>query len=515
MMCGKPPQFPYSRRVDGRHIEKELVYPEQAVYLCDEGYFAEGFKFPTLLDTSTTTRAPGEYPLSRLIQLQCDTNATFVHDPSIDLVCVPKCGDGRLMPTDHLWMYDPREQCDDGNPFDGDGCSGSCRVEPGYICAGGTKESPDTCKPSKIQADSSLVLSISGQRQVTHEEVANASAIAIGLALACPGGARDIVIKEVVLSNMKNSTVETSGGDGRLLTTDSKFHTYRYSAGVAFSALVSDPEMLSIDKINGELKHPTGLQPRLWLAYTDHTSLVDLYVRVVQVESPSLVGDVAEGRPVRWSLSAFVKEWTLVLSPIVSYIILITCVAPGLVWFWKVRPRRYKLYGRFDDVPPEFKGNWAFNICTCIEHRMMCFSLIICLPARLAETWDTAGLVSYWAGVRRAVLCCFLYLIPGCQPCGAALAGRMRSNLRDFFGFGDDQQGNLEFGDCCCYLICPICCVVQEAKHIDAALQALPPPLEGGKNDWMFDLGHAANDGSIIAAPGMTTMPGHDEHQGA
>lgn len=37
----------------------------------------------------------------------------------------PACADGQL---------DPGETCDDGNLIDGDGCTGACRLEPGWIC---------------------------------------------------------------------------------------------------------------------------------------------------------------------------------------------------------------------------------------------------------------------------------------------------------------------------------------------------------------------------------------------
>lgn len=36
--------------------------------------------------------------------------------------------------------------CDDGNLLDGDGCSASCIVEPGYVCSGGTMDGPDFCR---------------------------------------------------------------------------------------------------------------------------------------------------------------------------------------------------------------------------------------------------------------------------------------------------------------------------------------------------------------------------------
>ena len=48
------------------------------------------------------------------------------------------CGEGR-MPEGSL------KECDDGNNEDGDGCSGSCRIECGRECGGWTADSADTC----------------------------------------------------------------------------------------------------------------------------------------------------------------------------------------------------------------------------------------------------------------------------------------------------------------------------------------------------------------------------------
>lgn len=35
--------------------------------------------------------------------------------------------------------------CDDGNTYNGDGCSAKCTVEKGYACIGGTPYLADTC----------------------------------------------------------------------------------------------------------------------------------------------------------------------------------------------------------------------------------------------------------------------------------------------------------------------------------------------------------------------------------
>ena len=68
--------------------------------------------------------------------------------PDQPQIFVPGCGDGRISAS---------EQCDDGNTAGGDGCSASCRVEPGFKCAGepsvcaatvcgdGVKEGSETC----------------------------------------------------------------------------------------------------------------------------------------------------------------------------------------------------------------------------------------------------------------------------------------------------------------------------------------------------------------------------------
>jgi cysteine-rich repeat protein len=52
--------------------------------------------------------------------------------------CSEICGDG--IRFNSLVTY-----CDDGNNIDGDGWSSSCGIENGFVCAGGTSTTPDTC----------------------------------------------------------------------------------------------------------------------------------------------------------------------------------------------------------------------------------------------------------------------------------------------------------------------------------------------------------------------------------
>jgi len=55
--------------------------------------------------------------------------------------CFTRCGDAMMVAA--------REQCDDGNIDDLDGCSSTCHIEPGYICYDGSVDRPSkcTCEP--------------------------------------------------------------------------------------------------------------------------------------------------------------------------------------------------------------------------------------------------------------------------------------------------------------------------------------------------------------------------------
>ncbi|QSQ13154.1 DUF4215 domain-containing protein [Myxococcus landrumensis] len=54
-----------------------------------------------------------------------------------------RCGDGAVS---------PREECDDGNTANNDGCSASCGIEPGYGCAGSPSSCARTCGNGQLNA---------------------------------------------------------------------------------------------------------------------------------------------------------------------------------------------------------------------------------------------------------------------------------------------------------------------------------------------------------------------------
>jgi cysteine-rich repeat protein len=51
-----------------------------------------------------------------------------------------RCGDGHVV--------EGVEECDDGNTFNGDGCSSTCQREDGWSCSGGNSFTPSTCTAS-------------------------------------------------------------------------------------------------------------------------------------------------------------------------------------------------------------------------------------------------------------------------------------------------------------------------------------------------------------------------------
>lgn len=495
--CGKPPHPAQSfMEKPGHEFPIQMSYPQSLNLLCNVGYYVQGFQqnlyspgvsqedssssdssigFTLPRSANTTTTSPSDADASRLIELWCMADGTFGN--STGLRCEPICGDGRLVPKDHLPMYDPREQCDDGNRRSGDGCSADCRVEPGYVCTGGSPTSNDACQKAFAFANSSLLISITGARRPDTQEVALATLKAISEALRCPE--RDLeVVAVTAVGTAKTSSLGT--GTTTYSTTflglaNSQFHYVQARVEVRFNIKVSDPNLLSSDQIKAELETPQVFLPKVMVAYMEKTSLRDLYVTAVEVKQARVQGN---DKPASsgMALGEILGLIYSIAMPILSYLFVIGVVAPAITWFSRVRHRKFTLMGNHNLISKKYREGWAQNICGWTKSRLMCASLICCLPARMAYTWDTVGVFPYWTGVVRAFMCFNLYML-GCWPCGACLVAGLRGDIRDFFGFGDGVRGNVELVDVVCYCCCPICSVIQEARHVDDAYKDFIPAL--------------------------------------
>lgn len=63
------------------------------------------------------------------------SNCQVGYAPDTKGVCQEICGDGRVYTL----------PCDDGNNFNGDGCSSTCSIEASYTCQSGSTTSPSVC----------------------------------------------------------------------------------------------------------------------------------------------------------------------------------------------------------------------------------------------------------------------------------------------------------------------------------------------------------------------------------
>ncbi|MCB0369342.1 MAG: DUF4215 domain-containing protein [Bdellovibrionales bacterium] len=64
----------------------------------------------------------------------CTNCAYGFHVDSVNNLCYSICGDSMIVSN---------ETCDDGNVFNGDGCSSTCQIEPSFFCL----NEPSECYP--------------------------------------------------------------------------------------------------------------------------------------------------------------------------------------------------------------------------------------------------------------------------------------------------------------------------------------------------------------------------------
>jgi len=539
--CGLTPRPPRASPVSDEEAPNLLFYPEAARFVCEPGFVSEYWDLVPQ-DSEAGARQPpayirssGEYctssPQENLcvhrdageaecralcdassectaIELPCAGGCVLLARceerlPSscgaqlldrqplpaervVALRCMPVCGDGVLVPTDHLPLDSRLQQCDDGNAVDGDGCSAACRVEPDFVCAGGSPMSADRCQRADASILSAMWVTVTGARVPDEAEFQWTAEVALSRALGCP--LRDLEVTQVRSSLAGQLAAATSGAPRLVqastttrtttttLRSDSRFFVATIELEIRFKVKVSSVTKLSSEELEGALRRPGSFLPKAMVAYTDHTSLNDMYIRASALEAPRIVGDAQSLLRVP-SLRRDLVWLAYRVGPVVVYLTLIGGIAPAVRYVVKIRQRQYRMMGNLETVAAVYKGGWAFTICEWIRYKTMCCCLVVCLPSRLADTWDSVGIMPYWVGVRHAFCCCLLYMT-GCCVCAAVIPGQQRSEMRDFFGFGDKVKGNLELSDYCCYLCCPVCCVIQEALHVDRAHARLTFDLE-------------------------------------
>ena len=93
--------------------------------------------------TFTATTATTRLRFRDTSGANADTCGPVIDRVALVSTCAPTCGNARL---------DAGEQCDDGSKQSGDGCSDTCRLEPGFACEGEPSSCAETCGNGGLDA---------------------------------------------------------------------------------------------------------------------------------------------------------------------------------------------------------------------------------------------------------------------------------------------------------------------------------------------------------------------------
>jgi len=103
------------QRDDARHAVRDAEVPREVRPLAQSGGNPAGIRPPR--DDGIVSSSDG---CSASCQIEPGWICAMPGKP-----CVGTCADGKI---------EGNEQCDDGNPVSGDGCSATCMVEDGWVC---------------------------------------------------------------------------------------------------------------------------------------------------------------------------------------------------------------------------------------------------------------------------------------------------------------------------------------------------------------------------------------------
>ncbi|MBW1809230.1 MAG: proprotein convertase P-domain-containing protein, partial [Deltaproteobacteria bacterium] len=121
--------------VDGAsHIQTSLPAGVYYVYVDGAGGDCGNFDLSVIIS-----------PAANCGNMSCEAPYENCTNCPPDCQC-PNCGDGTINTTEG-------EECDDGDTDDGDGCSGICSVEGGYVCSG----QPSVCTPGGSSCPGSVI----------------------------------------------------------------------------------------------------------------------------------------------------------------------------------------------------------------------------------------------------------------------------------------------------------------------------------------------------------------------
>lgn len=116
------------------------------------------------------------------------------------------------------------------------------------------------------------------------------------------------------------------------------------------------------------------------------------------------------------------------------------------------------------------KSDWRFGLCDCFQTPPLCLLSCCCPAIRWADTMRMAGIMSFYTGVMVMTVLGALSPFAGglSTLIMLAIAVHHRQNIRRLFGM---PAGNAATycTDCCVYMCCSCCAIVQEARQVEEA----------------------------------------------
>lgn len=116
------------------------------------------------------------------------------------------------------------------------------------------------------------------------------------------------------------------------------------------------------------------------------------------------------------------------------------------------------------------KNDWRFGLCDCMQTPLLCFLSTCCPAIRWADTMRLAGFLGFYAAVLlMSVLFCLNPITSGVTSLVMlCIAVRHRQSIRRIFGMPAGDASTY-CQDCCAYMCCSCCAIVQEARQVEEA----------------------------------------------
>lgn len=125
-------------------------------------------------------------------------------------------------------------------------------------------------------------------------------------------------------------------------------------------------------------------------------------------------------------------------------------------------------------------GHFRHGLFQCMEDPRMSIFACICMPIRWGDTMRMGGMIPFWSATMMFAMFTAMWSIT----CGLslivtiAMATMRRQEIRSLFGMTHGTAMS-RAEDCCTYMWCSCCAVVQEARQLEAAYAAQHAGLYG------------------------------------